>query len=274
MINTQLNLSDRLGVAVLFDPETGIVAGDGIASAQPEPRTVTEMTPFLYQKAALPATQPIYFMTRDVHRITDLEEIKARNLRFDLTSIEPVMLTDEYPKTIGHYHPVKPGTDLSYPELYSIISGTGLVLLQREAHSGSVDEALAVQLTTGDQLIIPPNFGHITINLGPVPLILGNWVARSMISDYSQYREHHGGAYYIVRSNRGPQLISDKAYSQVSPIREVLPQVPEKLLSQFAPIYTEVVSRLVDFNFLTHPESSTLWSEELFVEAPHRLFHR
>ena len=41
------------------------------------------------------------------------------------------MLGSEYVKTVGHYHPPVPGTDVSYPEIYQVLDGSATYLLQK-----------------------------------------------------------------------------------------------------------------------------------------------
>jgi hypothetical protein len=45
-----------------------------------------------------------------------------------------------------------------------VLEGDAHYLLQRAQNEERVDEAILVKATRGDKVIIPPNYGHVTIN--------------------------------------------------------------------------------------------------------------
>ncbi len=57
-----------------------------------------------------------------------------------------------------------PEASLHYPELYEVLKGDANYLLQRAQNEERVDEVILVKATRGDKVIIPPNYGHVTIN--------------------------------------------------------------------------------------------------------------
>jgi oxalate decarboxylase/phosphoglucose isomerase-like protein (cupin superfamily) len=50
--------------------------------------------------------------------------------------------------------------------------------------------------TAGEKLLIPPDYGHLTINAEKKPLVMANLVFSGFASDYSLFRTRQGGAYY------------------------------------------------------------------------------
>ena len=134
-----------------------------------------------------------------------------------MTVIRAGRIGREYIKTAGHYHPLKEGTDTSYPEVYEVLSGRAHYLLQTEPGEDGV-EALLIEAFPGDKVLIPPGYGHITINPGNVPLIMSNWVAAGFASVYGPVRELGGGAYFeIAAAGGGEEFIVNPNYRPLEP---------------------------------------------------------
>jgi glucose-6-phosphate isomerase len=117
-------------------------------------------------------------------------------------------------KTKGHYHPENlAGT--GYPELYDVLDGTAHFLLQTTA----LDDVVLIEAQQGDIMVIPPGYGHVTIN--PTPdqtLAMANLVSTAFSSDYRWYETMHGAAYYELT---GGGVLKNPAYPGVPPVRRV-----------------------------------------------------
>jgi len=129
-----------------------------------------------------------YYMYRNVY--------KAGEMRFDITVIPTIQFGDEYPKTHGHYHP-KSEDGLAYPEIYQVLRGSATFIMQKRNRDGSVD-AMIVKAGEGDVILIPPGYGHVTVNDGSDPLVLSNLVYDRFDSLYREYAENQGAAYYYL----------------------------------------------------------------------------
>lgn len=131
----------------------------------------------------------VYHMYRSVY--SNIE------LRFDMTLLPARMLGAEFNKTYGHYHPeAEPG--LSFPEVYQVLSGDALFLLQKKTHDGSVD-ALAVDVKEGECVLVPSNYGHVAINPSKEkPLITSNIVFNGFESNYDDYELYCGACHYYT----------------------------------------------------------------------------
>lgn len=131
-----------------------------------------------------------YYMYRDLAlSLTDAEAITRHQLRYDITIIPPFNMGLECVKTYGHYHPrVNPKLRYAYPEIYEVLDGDAHYLLQRAQNDQSVDEVILVKATRGDKVIVPPNYGHVTINPSDRTLKMANWVCRSFDSVYEPTR--------------------------------------------------------------------------------------
>jgi len=141
-----------------------------------------------------------YFMYRDLYAMPEHRDVlMAHDLRYDITVIPPLKMGREYVKTLGHYHPhVAADARFTYPELYEVLEGEAHYLLQkpRRGHIDRVDDVTVLQARQGDKVLVPPNYGHVTINPAEKTLKMANLVCRSFTSIYEPYKLLHGAAYY------------------------------------------------------------------------------
>jgi glucose-6-phosphate isomerase len=164
-------------------------------------RKLSEMEDVMMQEpeTALLGDPDMYYMYREV--------LKKNTLRFDITVLPPRITEKEYNKTYGHYHP-EASDGISYPEVYQVLNGKAAFILQKRNNNGSID-AYFVGASKGDTLLIPPNFGHVTINQGDETLALSNLVSSSFNSVYDEFKTNHGAAYYYLE---GHELVQNPNY--------------------------------------------------------------
>jgi glucose-6-phosphate isomerase len=204
-----------------------------------------------------------YYMYRDLSLTpTDTDTIKRYQLRYDITIIPPLQMGLELVKTYGHYHSrVNPKLNYTYPEVYEVLDGDAHYMLQHAQNEHSVDEVILVKATRGDKVIIPPNYGHVTINPSEKTLKMANWVCRSFESLYESYTQSHGGAYYELINGR---LLKNRAYDNAPEIRVAYPkETPEHGLVKRKPMY-ELVEELSLLEFLIKPEKHSALFDELY----------
>ncbi|MBT9177239.1 MAG: Alpha-xylosidase BoGH31A [Firmicutes bacterium] len=234
--------------------------GDTLTQVAPARRSLDEARyAFLDQGAG--GLADLYYMYRDVAREEDRGVLLDYGLRFDITVIMPGLIGTEYIKTVGHYHPVKVGTDYTYPEVYEVLAGEATYLLQRPGENpGTVADAIIVVARPGQKVVIPPGYGHITINGGREPLVMANWVAAEFSSVYGEIKELRGGAYYLVEEGGTPRWIVNPRYAEVPELKFASPQeYPQFGLYNEVPMYTLINGTPERLRFLTHPEEF-LWS--------------
>lgn len=255
-----IDLSKQSGLPVQWDSaRRQILFKDGVDGAGPPPdiRRRTDMLEVLYERTAA-ELEELYYMYRGVAREGERQAIESRGLRYDITVIRPGTLGKEFVKTAGHYHPEKPGTGLTYPEVYEVLHGRAHYLLQRPV-PGNPEELEAVMLIAakpGDKVLIPPQFGHITINPGDDYLIMSNWVAAQFRSVYEPMRRLGGGAYYELQAGESPEFIANKNYRLLSPLQRCpVTPLPSLNLITGLPLYRVFVEDHQALNFLTCPEN-------------------
>ncbi|MEI7424708.1 MAG: glucose-6-phosphate isomerase family protein [Candidatus Staskawiczbacteria bacterium] len=128
----------------------------------------------------------LYFMYRGIKTNGEL--------RYDETVLAPKMLGSEFNKTKGHYHIG------AYPEIYMVLGGTAIYLLQKKNDAGEIEDVYAVTVKAGECAIMPPFYGHVTINPSETEeLKMANWISDNCKSDYAPFVEKQGACYYYTK---------------------------------------------------------------------------
>ena len=223
---------------------------------KPDIRMLHDMDEVLYDMewGRTAKNTELYYMYRDLSRNEkEHEAIKSKKLRYDITVIPPQMLGKEYVKTAGHYHPNVPGASVSYAELYQVLEGEANYLLQR-MEGGSIEDVVVVEAKAGDIILVPPGYGHITINSSDKVLKMANWVSGEFSSMYEPIKEHAGAAYYLLEKGYVP----NPKYTKAPPIRHLKPADASILgLAKGEDMYN-LVNDLGKLDFLKSPQ---LYSE-------------
>lgn len=150
-------------------------------------------------------------------------------LRYDITVIPAKMLGLEFVKTKGHYHIGK------YQEVYIVLEGKAIYLMQTLSDDkDGIKDVYAVNAQKGDVVIIPPYYGHVTINPSEnEDLKMANWVSDNCKSDYSLYEKLQGACYYytLLPDSERTEWVKNKNYKNIPPLRfeKPLKSIPEDL---------------------------------------------
>ena len=188
----------------------------GCKRQDPEVRRLFDMKEVIFDKDWLARAEDfdLYYMYRDLYLSrADKDRLLMQGLRYDITIIPPGMLGCEYIKTAGHYHPNVPEGNVTYPELYEVLEGEALYLLQNLDHS----DVVVVYATAGDKVLVPPGYGHVTINRSNKTLKMSNFVGRNFSSLYEPYRDRAGAAYFFTKDG----WIKNKIYEHAGTLRRI-----------------------------------------------------
>ena len=196
-------------------------------------KTVKELSPVLYEHFSE--------QERAVYRVLRGEVDKNSKVRYDETTIFPGLLGRELPKTFGHYHP-KNSIGVGFPELYKVLEGRVWYLIQkpRESNLKIIDEIYLIEANCGEEVIIPPGFGHVSINPENKNAKMANWGAE-FENDYNTYKNLRGACYYFLKSKNELANIEKNSYYEAVP---ELVKIRSKKLSK----------KLKNLEFLTKPE--------------------
>lgn len=225
-------------------------------------RKIKDMTDVLMDQTWV--TQPdrvLYDMYREVHLSEEeLQKMRSIRLRYDITVIPAGMIGPEYVKTAGHYHPCPENCKemLSYPEVYQVIRGTATYLLQKN----DLSDFIIVKAKEGDVVLIPPNYGHVTVNADNEKLVMANWVSDAFSSEYEPVRDKGGLAYYITEDG----IIQNKNYENPPPISYGKPKsYPKVDLYSGIDMYG-LVNDFEKLDFLTNPQNHKEFFKNPFYE--------
>lgn len=249
------------GLPVSLTDDGHLEFGEGLPQVEPGVRKFSDMIPVLMDPNAKNSLsqEEMYYMYRDVHMPEHEADMRAKGLRYDLTVLLPGKLGEEFNKTVGHYHPLVPGSNLAYPELYEVLHGHALFLIQKLDETGKeVVDIQAIKAKPGDKIIYPPGYGHIIVNIGDEPVVTSNWVAGEFSSDYEPIREKKGMAYYVVSDgDDGIKFVPNATYEFTPPIKVSSIGQSGWGFNKEEPMYPAGVKSLDSLKFLTNPEILT-----------------
>jgi glucose-6-phosphate isomerase len=190
-------------------------------------RRLSDMKEMFMQTKKEDEERDLYYMFRGV----DIFD----KIRYDITAILPGTVGKEYIKTKGHYHPE------GYPEVYEVMKGEAFYLLQRSEDFETVDDVILVEADEGDIVVIPPHYGHVTVNRGEDILIMSNLVSAEFSSIYEPYERRKGAAYYITVDG----AVKNRNYENIPYIRRAR---EEKNIVK--PLYLSISTKAAPFDFL------------------------
>lgn len=206
----------------------------------------------------------LYFGARYMEKTVDEAVFVDNDFMGDLTILNSGFVGEEFVKTVGHYHGLIPGSKLSYPEVYEAVTDGIEYLLQSEPDEDGAVSVIWVITNAGDKVVMPPNWGHVSMNVGNEPAIEVDLQKRDNPnqSDYSMFKEKNGGA--LIRTKEG--LKENEKY-KIKSLRIVKPlEKPEFGFSFDQPLYTSFVEAPEKFEWLLHPEKYEFNLDELFED--------
>ncbi len=165
---------------------------------EPDVRMLYDMKTVVYDRDWLNQAEntPLYYMYRDLYREGDRKTILENSLRFDITVLPPKMMGDEYVKTKGHFHPIS--QSMTFPELYGVLDGKAHYLLQKKGREP--EQVVLIKASEGDFVLIPPGYGHVTVNPTSEKLRMANWVFRDFKSIYKPIEKRGGAAWFELKN--------------------------------------------------------------------------
>ncbi|MEM3737684.1 MAG: glucose-6-phosphate isomerase family protein [Candidatus Bathyarchaeia archaeon] len=248
-----LDLSNS-GLNIKLDTETNTLILPPNLETTPDRRLFKEIKPILYEKVNLPEDLTLYLMYRDICKPQHRDQMLQLNLRYDITVIPPRMLGREFVKTLGHYHPLA-SDNLTYPEIYEVLHGGAHFILQKL--EDDITDVILYEAERGDKLIIPPNYGHITINPKKETLVTANFVNRGFKPIYQPIIDKGGAAYFEILEGENPKFIKNTNYMKLPRLRRAKPPSPKKLQLDNEPMYSTFEKNPRAFEFLSFPENFT-----------------
>lgn len=214
----------------------------------PSIRTLWQMMPVLAhpeKDGGLDGSTPLYFMYREAGKFS--------SIRYDITRVLPRDICGERNKTFGHVHP-KAASGTAWSEVYEVLSGEAHFLLQKVSQLG-VEDTVLLSARKGDCFIIPPGYGHVTINPGKKELLMANLVSGDFESDYSMFSQRRGACFYELS---GGKLVKNGNYGDGFELRKESAAKFSSAFGCFAPFgkktLLEAAKDYRNIEFLEKPE--------------------
>ncbi|MBE0448485.1 MAG: glucose-6-phosphate isomerase [Actinobacteria bacterium] len=239
------------GLPLILD-DARLAFEEGLPAVEPDIRHLQDFKDVLAPDSPLEGPKDAYFMYRDVGWPKDKEMFRKRNYRYDITVLQSEVIGRELLKTVGHYHPLVPGTDVTYPEVYEVISGRAHYVCQK-VDGNKVLDFFVVEALPGQKVVIPPGYGHITINPENEPLVMSNVTADGFKSIYKPLEEMRGAAFYELEDftwskNENYEVLATPKWAQAN-------EVPEFGLTEAVPLYTSITENPDKFDYLLNPQN-------------------
>lgn len=249
-----IKLTEFVPFDLEIDIKTGLISKADQIPLEYGTRKISDMSEVIYDCKwfkDLKGDFNLYYMYRDFTREEDKELFRKYSIRFDVTIIPPFKLGKELVKTAGHFHPeIKEG--VSYPEVYEVMHGEGIYLLQNETVKDDIIEIIIINGKKGDQILVPPGYGHITINPSQGDLlVMNNLVSSKFSSIYGSIKEKKGAAYLLLENN---EWIKNPNYSQKL---DISTKEPTKIDSK--PFYLSFLENPDKWIFLNEPWTKKAW---------------
>jgi len=259
-----IDLCQQLGLSVMLDEATGRLYFDDPAFVgEPGVCRLEDMRDVLLDPNAR-APDELYWLYRDTMFPADRETFSEAGLRYGLVVLRPGLVGREYIKTKGHYHTWPADPEWSYPEVYEVVHGCAWFVLQRvrdrqAAAAGHIEWLGCVEANAGELLLVPGNCGHVTVNVGDVPLVFSYLVADASANDYGPFLTARGAACYIVEQHSRPTILPNVRYpASPAPQFAQLAQMPSLQPRLSKPLYRSVLRSPDRFRFLTQPSAFRL----------------
>lgn len=249
------NLSEQAGIPLRYS-NGELAVGAGVSGGKKSVRRVEDLNPVLFESRPGDA-HPVYYVWRDLRQKKDADTIGRLKIRYDITALLPEPVGGELPKTFGHYH-AKDISGVMFPEVYAVLSGTAWWIIQRPKQNDprTIEEAYLIEAHEGEKAVMPPGFGHTTINPGPGLLILSNWIGAFFQYDYDTYENLHGACYWALKTDTRTAVAFEKNsfYYTVPELTKLRPkEIPQLGIIKKKPLYS-LIDNPERLDFLVHPK--------------------
>lgn len=225
-------------------------------------RKLEDMKEVLMKGSELTGPEIVYTMFRKVSKPEHHDLFEKSELEYDITVVLSGAIGKEFIKTVGHYHSKKEGTDIYYPEIYEVISGRAHYLFQKVEDDKVLDVKI-IEAEEGDKVIIPPGYGHITINPGNETLVEANIQSLNIVPNYWDVAEEHGECFYELSSGEparpddahsGRWVKNENYENNFEPVLIKAVNSKDVFGVNGSPLYTDFVKNPGKYDFLTNPE--------------------
>ncbi len=246
-----MNLKANVGFDVIFDQATGKLEFPEIPNYKGPSTRTRNAACHCYAECEGNPDEVLYWMYTGLSLEADRQKFETHHLRYDLTVIRPGKIGKEFIKTVGHYHSRVAAGDEEYPEIYEVVYGKAIFLLQDENFMDSV----AIEADAGTKVLMPPGYGHITINATSDFLVVSDMVSSMCTSNYGSIKDHKGGSWLYIEDETGSHWIENANYKKHPKLRIIEPGDMPLIFGLSGTLYENLEADPKRFKCLNFPET-------------------
>ena len=222
---------------------------------------VKQMIGLFADEKNLDLSEKVYDVYRGIRYPEDEDLLNKKDFRYDITIIMDGSVNGECKKTSGHFHGFNSQRTNTYPEVYEVIHGSALYVLQKGENFEHDFENIILQdvvlavVEAGQSIIIPPNYGHCSINIGQGSMVFSNLAYVSCPVHYDAVQHYHGMSYYVVNDDNKIEAKLNDRYANVPKAKFARVKENKHLGIQFGlPVYKSYQQNPDAFDFLGNPD--------------------
>lgn len=207
------------------------------------------------------AAEAYYDVYRGIRFPEDTEALADNEYRYDITIIMDGLVNGECKKTSGHYHGYNQKRTNTYGEVYEVIKGTALYVLQKADNFDTNPDGVLIKdlifatVKEGQTIIIPPNYGHCSINIGEGPLVFSNLAYVPCPVKYDSVKYYHGMSFYVMKDAGKIYLKTNERYKNVpAPKYATVIENPAFGIKFGRPVYQSYFDNPNAFDYLKNPD--------------------
>jgi glucose-6-phosphate isomerase, archaeal len=261
-----MDLRQISGLGLELDDQGNLHLEASLAVEERRFRRLDELTAVYLDQEACRGDRVAYEMINGVVAAEDVDRLAGLPVRYELTFFPALKIGQEYVKTLGHIHLPERVSGIDHPEICEVLAGRAHFFFMRLNPDGkSAERAFYVELTTGQKIIIPPGYEHLTINPGPGPMLFSDVVARAVGGNYERMKAARGAVYLEVERDQKSAFIPNPHYHSHPTLTQVYPkEFPQIGLVSAEPLYTTFRrTRGEGWEFLWRPETYPQYFPEL-----------
>lgn len=203
--------------------------------------------------------ETVYQAYRNIRRPEDEKVFQRYDIRYDITVIRPGKVNGECNKTSGHYHGCVPGSIFPYPEVYEVLKGEVMFIMQKadftQPGEPEITDLAAVRVGEGQAVIIPPFYGHCSVNPLGETVMFSNLAVVSCPIHYGPIQEKRGLAVYLLKEEAGIRLQKNDNYIRTPEVRVTEGKEEKRMGIEFGKsCYRNFVENPEKYDFLLHPD--------------------
>ena len=260
------------GLPIYYNEVTGeLEMKEGLTCKGHSKKLAGQMIGLWKDSSGLDEEDKVYDAYREIVFPNDKEEFQKYDYRYDITVIHPGTVNGEYKKTSGHYHGYIAQEVYTYPEVYEVIQGEIIFILLKvndfiKREEPVIEEIIALHVKAGQSIIIPPGYGHGSVNPTNEVAMFSNIAVGACPLHYEPIQVKHGLPVYVMKADNSFRIVPNDNYTNAPKAKLLRPRENKSLGIEFgSPCYTNFIKHPMKYDFLLHPAR--------YVEEINKMYH-